>query len=73
MFGSHIASNGGNVLFSETTLRTWKENTNRNAKAIPKARFSPSPPRFFCEDKDNPKKVKIIIENGIDVLWYSSL
>ena len=68
MFGSHIAKSGVKVLFSETTFKTWKENTNKNAKAIPNARLSPNPPRFFCDDNDNPRNVKIIIETGIEVL-----
>ena len=44
-----------------------------NAKAIPMARFMPKPPLFFIDDKDNPKKVRMITETGIDVLWYNSL
>lgn len=68
IFGNHIANNGVNVLFSETTFRTWNEKTNKKANAIPKAKFKPKPPRFFSEDKDNPKNVRMIMETGIDVL-----
>lgn len=67
IFGSHIARRGDILLFSETTLKAWKENTNTKANAIPIARLIPSPPRFFCEDNDKAKKVKIIIETGIEV------
>ena len=49
--------NGGIELFSEaTTFNTSNENTKINAIDIPRARFIPSPPRFFWEDKDKAKK-----------------
>ena len=68
-FGSHIATNGVKVLFSETTFKISKEKTKTNAKAIPRAKLRPKPPRFFSEAKDSPKNVRIITETGIEVLW----
>lgn len=67
-FGSHIARSGGKDLFSETTFKTSNENTNTKAKAIPSARLSPNPPRFFADDKLTPKMVRMITETGIEVL-----
>lgn len=62
-----MASSGGKVLFSETTLRASKEKTNTNANAIPMAKFIPKPPLFFCEESESAKKVRIMIETGIAV------
>ena len=63
-----MATKGGIELFSEATIfNTSNEKTNMKAKEIPSARFIPRPPLFFCEDKDNAKKVRIIIETGIAV------
>ena len=67
MLGSHIATKGVSVLLAETTFKASKENTNKNAKAIPIAKLTPNPPLFFCEAKESAKKVKITIETGIEV------
>ena len=68
MLGNHMAKSGVSVLFSETTFNTSKENTKTKASAIPMARFAPSPPRFFWEDNESPKKVNMMTESGIEVL-----
>ena len=67
MLGSHIASSGGMVLFSETTFKTSKEKTKMNASEIPIARFAPSPPRFFCDESDKARIDSTMMETGMEV------
>ncbi len=63
-----MASIGGMLLFSETTFRASKENTNTKASEIPTARLIPNPPRFFWDESESARKVRITIETGMDVL-----
>ena len=68
MFGNHMASAGDMLLFSETTFKASKENTNTNAREIPIAKLIPSPPRFFCDESERARNVRIMIHIGIEVL-----
>ena len=72
MLGIHIANKGEITWFEETTFNTSNEKMNAKAMAIPMARFSPIPPRFFCEDRERARKVRMNIDTGMDVLWWSS-
>lgn len=69
IFGSHIASRGGMVLFWATIFKASKENTKTKAKAIPMARLSPMPPLLFSEERDIAKMVRIMMATGIEVRW----
>lgn len=68
ILGNHMARSGVIVLFSATTFRASNENTNMKAKAIPMARFIPSPPLFFWEERDSAKKVSMTTDAGMEVL-----
>lgn len=63
-----MARAGDMLLFSETTLRASNENTNTNASEIPTARLIPNPPRFFCDERESARNVRITIETGMEVL-----
>ena len=65
--GIHMATKGDSVLLAETTFKTSNENTKTKAREIPMARFTPNPPRFFCDASASAKNVSIITENGIEV------
>lgn len=64
-----MATAGDKLLFSDTTFKASNENTKIKANEIPIAKLTPSPPLFFCDDRESARNVRIIMETGIEVLW----
>ena len=71
-FGNHTATNGGKSDWAAITPKILSKNTKTMAIQIPKARFTPIPPRRFIDETATAIMVNIKTETGKLHFLYST-